>query len=150
ALRVEMTQLKTDFAKAGIAVTLSEAAFNTVIANAVPCVAGQACKWDMAFWGAGWVYAPDYYPTGDEIFSTGAGANAGGYSSASNDQLTAAAQTSSSTDALRAYADNLATELPVLWLPTQDYQVSAINTRLHGALPQDALLQIYPETWSWT
>jgi peptide/nickel transport system substrate-binding protein len=150
ALRVEMAQLKADFAKAGIAVMLNEAPFNTVIGNAVPCVSGQACKWDMAFWGGGWVYAPDYYPTGDEIFSTGAGSNAGGYSNPNNDQLTAAAQTSNSTDALRAYADNLAKELPVLWLPTQDYQVSAITSHLKGALPQDALLQIYPETWSWS
>ncbi len=149
AYQTEMDQLKTDFSRAGIEIILSQASFNTVVANATPCTAGQACKWDMENWTGGWVYTPDYYPTGDEIFSTGAGSNPGGYSSAVNDQLTLASETSSDVSALHAYEDNLAKDLPVIWLPTQDYQLSAINSHLKGATPQDPLLQIYPETWSW-
>src|SRR5579864_5186180 len=80
ALDLEMAQFKSDFARAGIQINLTTAPFDTVIGDASPCTAGQPCKWDMEFWGGGWIYAPDYYPTGDELFSTGAGSNYGGFS----------------------------------------------------------------------
>jgi len=150
ALDAEMAQFKTDFSKAGIEIDLSTAPFNTVIGNATPCSPGQSCNWDMEFWGGGWVYAPDYYPTGDEIFSTGAGSNSGGYSDTQNDQLTLASESSNKVSALYAYEDYLAKSLPVVYMPTQAYQLSAINTHLKGASPQDPLLQIYPENWSWS
>jgi peptide/nickel transport system substrate-binding protein len=104
----------------------------------------------MENWGGGWIFAPDYYPTGDEIFSTGAGSNSGGYSDPQNDQLTLASEKSNSISALNAYEDYLARQLPVVWLPVQDAQLSAINSHLKGTMPQDALLQIYPENWSWS
>ena len=47
---------------------------------ATPCVSGKPCPWEIANWGGGWVYGPDYYPTGEEIFASGAGSNFGGYS----------------------------------------------------------------------
>ena len=40
----------------------------------------------MASWG-GWVYAPDYYPSGELLFQTGAGSNSGSYSDKKNDAL---------------------------------------------------------------
>jgi len=150
AIDAEMAQLKTDYSKAGIQLNLSTAPFNTVIANATPCTPGQPCKWDMENWGGGWVYSPDYYPTGDEIFSTGAGSNSGGYTNSSNDQLTLNSETSNDVSALNKYEDFLAKDLPVVFLPTQDYQLEMINSHLQGALPQDPLLQIYPENWSWS
>jgi peptide/nickel transport system substrate-binding protein len=150
AIDAEMAQLKTDFSKAGIQLDLSTAPFNTVIGNATPCTAGQPCKWDMENWGGGWVYSPDYYPTGDEIFSTGAGSNSGAYTSSTNDSLTLATEESNSVQALYAYEDNLAKDLPAVFLPVQDFQLSVINTHLQGAQPQDPLLQIYPENWSWS
>ena len=150
ALDAEMAQLKSDFALAGIELNLSTAPFNTVVGNSVPCVAGQACTWDMECWGGGWIYSPDYYPTGDEIFSTGAGSNSGGFSDPMNDQLTLASEVSNDVSALHAYEDYLATALPVVWLPTIYSQLSEVNTHLQGTQPQDPLLQIYPENWSWS
>jgi peptide/nickel transport system substrate-binding protein len=147
---VEMAQLKTDFSKAGIDVGLTTAPFNTVIGNATPCTSGQPCKWDMENWGGGWIFSPDYYPTGDEIFSTGAGSNSGGYSDPTNDQLTLASEKSNSVQALYDYENYLAKQLPVIWLPVADAQVSVINSHLQGVLPQDPLLNIYPEQWSWS
>ena len=68
----EMAQLKSDFALAGIQIDLSTAPFDTVIGNATP----TDHTWDMEFWGGGWIYAPDYEPTGDELWScVGTGAN---------------------------------------------------------------------------
>ena len=77
ALDQEMAQFKTDFAQAGIAINLSTAPFDTVIGNASGCTPGTPCTWDMEFWGGGWIYDPDYEPTGDELWScTGSGASA--------------------------------------------------------------------------
>ena len=39
----------------------------------------------MENWGAGWIFAPDYYPSGEAIFQTGAGSNSGDYSDPTND-----------------------------------------------------------------
>ena len=76
ALDQEMAQFKSDFALAGIAINLPTAPFDTVIGNATPCKSGSPCTWDMEFWGGGWIYAPDYEPTGDELWScTGSGAS---------------------------------------------------------------------------
>lgn len=37
-----------------------------------PCK-GSTCTWQLENWGGGWEYSPDIYPTGEEIFATGAG-----------------------------------------------------------------------------
>jgi peptide/nickel transport system substrate-binding protein len=145
----EMAQFKTDFSKAGIQINLSTNTFDTVIGNAVPCTPGKACTWDMEFWGGGWIYAPDYYPTGDELWATGAGSNSGGYSDPTADSLIKATETSNSVQAMYAYEDYLAKNPPVIWMPTPYSQLSMINSHLQGTSPQDPLLQIYPENWYW-
>ena len=55
--------------QAGIKITLTTASFNTVLGNAVPC-SGKSCTWEIDSWGGGWVYAPDYYPSGELLFQT--------------------------------------------------------------------------------
>ena len=87
-----MNTEKSSWAQAGFNLTLSQASFNTVIGNATACTPGPSCTWELENWGAGWIYAPDYYPTGEEIFSTGAGSNSGSYSDPTNDALTVADQ----------------------------------------------------------
>ncbi len=72
-----MNTEKSSWAQAGFNITLSQASFDTVIGNATTCTPSPSCTWELENWGAGWVYAPDYYPTGEEIFSTGAGSNSG-------------------------------------------------------------------------
>ncbi len=154
ALTQEMTQLRTDFAQAGIAISLTSEPFNSVIATASP----QGSGWDMAFWSSGWTYAPDYEPTGDELWScTGSGAsvqyaggNSGGYCSSQAEQDIVATLSSNDVHALYTYEDFLAQQLPVIWTPAAYAQLSEINKALKGTEPQDPLLQIYPETWRWS
>ena len=154
----EMAQLKTNFASAGIAINLSTAPFDTVIGNATPCKSGQACTWDMEFWGGGWIYSPDYEPTGDELWScTGTGANlayagsdSGGYCDPQAESDILATETSSDVQAMYAYEDYLAKQLPVIWMPTSYGQLSEVNKDLKGTDPQDPLLEIYPENWRWS
>ena len=158
ALDQEMAQFKTDYALAGIAINLSTAPFNTVIGNATPCKAGQPCTWDMEFWGGGWIYAPDYEPTGDELWSctgTGAsvqyaGSDSGGYCDPQAQSLIVNTETSSAISAMYAYEDYLTKQLPVIWMPVNYAQLNMINKNLKGTQPLDPLLQIYPENWRWS
>ena len=142
-VKQEMEALKSDFSKAGIDIQLSEAPFDTVISDAF----GGTTEADMDNWGGGWIFAPDYYPTGDEIFSTGAGSNGGAYSDPTNDQNTVDSTTSNDVGALFKYQDYLAQQLPVLWIPVADAQLAMVKKTMRGWDPQDPLLQIYPENW---
>jgi len=142
-VKQEMEGLKSDFSKAGIDVALSEAPFDTVIGNAFPAASSS----DMENWGGGWIFAPDYYPTGDEIFSSGAGSNGGNYNDPTNDQNTVDSTTSNDLQTLYKYEDYLATTLPVIWIPVADSALSLVKKTMRGWDPQDPLLQIYPENW---
>ena len=154
ALDQEMAQLKSDFAQAGIAINLTAAPFDTVIDNALP----TNHSWDMEFWGGGWIYSPDYDPTGDELWScTGSGASvqyagsdSGGYCDPQAQSDILATETSSAVQATYTYEDYLAKQLPVIWMPTAYAQLSEINKDLKGTGPQDPLLNIYPENWRWS
>jgi len=149
ALDKEMQQLKADFSMAGIEINLTtNPSFEAVIANATPCIADKPCTWDMEYWGYGWIYSPDYYPTGDQLFASSAPSNYNGWHDAATDQMIQASLTDG-RQALSAYEDYIAKQLPVVWLPTQYLQLSEINSRLQGTQPQDPLGLIYPENWTW-
>jgi peptide/nickel transport system substrate-binding protein len=57
------------------------------------CVPGQSgCHdeaWDLTNGVSGWLFWPDYLPTGEQLFATGAGTDLGGYSSALAGELAA-------------------------------------------------------------
>jgi peptide/nickel transport system substrate-binding protein len=149
----EMALLKSDFSAAGIHIDLTTAPFENIIGELGPC----ACTaWDMGSWDVGWVYQPDYYPTGEDLWSCselpgyGGAANAGGYCDARANALIMATQTSNSGSAMNAYEDYLATQLPDIWMPVADMQLSEINKDLKGAAPQSPLFFIYPEGWRWS
>lgn len=133
--------------QAGIKVALRPASFNTVIGNAVACSGGSACTWELEFWG-GWVYAPDFYPTGETLFQTGAGSNVGSYSDATADKRIH--DTAFGTASLARYENYLATQLPVVWQPNTVYQVTEIENDLEGVTPQNPLLALNPENWYFT
>ena len=125
-------QLQPDFALAGIQVTLSQGSFDDVINSATPCVAGSACTWDLEYWDSPWIYAPDYYPTGDELWAcVGSGAsavyassNVGGYCDPQAEADIVATQSDASLTSMHAYEDYLARTLPVIWFP-----VAGLRTR---------------------
>ena len=143
-----MQQLQSSATKVGIKVDLRGAPFNTVIGTAIPCDAGNpGCNWEMANWGGGWVFAPDYYPTGEQIFATGAGSNQGSFSDPKLDELIAATQYSDSPEAMQAYAHYGSQTLPVIWMPNYDYQLTESANNLKGVIPQNPYLNITPEDW---
>jgi peptide/nickel transport system substrate-binding protein len=143
-----MQQLQSSATKAGIRINLRTAPFNTVIGTAIPCQPGKPdCGWQMANWGAGWVFAPGYWPTGEQIFGTGAGSNVGSFSDPKLDELISRTQHSDDPNAMRDYAEYGKQTLPVIWQPNYDYLITEIANNLKGVTPQSPYLNITPEDW---
>ena len=136
---------RASWAQVGINVTLSEAPFNTVIGDATACSPGPSCMWELENWGAGWVYTPDYYPTGEENLSSTATPNVGSYRDATNDHLIE--QSHSTPGSLTSWENYLAQQLPVVWQPNPVSELSEIQNDLRGVLPQDTSWNINPENW---
>ena len=141
-----MNTEKSSWAQAGINVKLTTATFNTVIGTAVPCT-GSSCTWQMENWGGGWIFAPDYYPSGEVLFQTGASSNAGSYTDPKADTLIKA--TTQGNADLIAYQNYLAQQLPVVWQPNP-VTVFEVNKKLQGVMPINSLQTLNPEDWYFT
>jgi peptide/nickel transport system substrate-binding protein len=102
--------------------TLAEP-FDSVVSDCV----GNSSNWSICLWGAGWIYSPDYYPSGESLFVPGASFNIGAYS---NSALTAAVKTTTfGTATLANFANLAAKDLPDLYQPNQtnDFAGSGIG-----------------------
>ncbi len=145
----EMTQLQSNAASIGIKLNLEPKPFDQVTAMAAGnCVVAKIpCDWDLANWGGGWSFVPDYLPTGEELFQSGAVANSGGYSSKSNDSMIQKTLTSSSSQFMYDWQDYLAPQLPMMWQPNAAYSLTEVSGNLRGATPQSPTLTINPENW---
>ncbi|MGH9919416.1 MAG: ABC transporter substrate-binding protein, partial [Nitrososphaerales archaeon] len=136
---------KGSWSAVGIRMGLSSATFNTVNAVAVPCPKG--CSWELENWGGGWIYSPDYYPTGEEIFAKGAASNSGNFTTPTDDKLIA--ETDTTKLSLTKYENLLAKNLPVLWQP-EDVTVVEIHKGLEGVTPLNPIGAVTPAYWHWT
>ncbi len=135
---------KASWQQAGIRVNLSSATYDTVIGSADPCPKG--CSWQIENWDSGWTFVPDYYPTGEEMFATGAEANSADFSTPLNDQLIKDTDTTAAN--LTQYEDNLAKMLPVVWQPTP---VTVIEVRKGITHPQfNPVENDTPATLHWS
>ncbi len=128
--------LQHDWAEEGIQVALRPMPFNQVIALTPK-------QYQAEWWGAGWYYGPDFYPTGGELYQTGGLYTPPGYSNQTTDHLVVEtkspgtpAQEQQRMDAYQAWVSR---QLPVLWLPEyigvgtpSAYQ--AIAPYLHGVV----------------
>ena len=143
-----MASLKSNAAQVGITLNLKPEPFNSVTSTAIPC-SGKTCTWEMGNWGGGWVYAPDYYPTGELLFATGAGSNSGSYSNATLDKLIAATNTQSGTAVMQAYEDFMAKNVPVIYQPNYTYSLTEIANGLKGYTANNPYGSIKPEDWHY-
>ncbi len=144
-----MENLASVAATAGVRVQLKTEGLNEVLSAAAPCGASQAsCSWEIAAWADSWGYEPDFYPTGGEIFATGAGSNAGSYSSSKMNALIGATHVAPAADsqrALDAYQNFAASNLPVIYAPYQGIP-TVVSTRLRGFTFQPIGF-LDPESW---
>jgi len=139
----------------GISVSTSSEPFDQVIGLATACgmngktSANTTCDptWEMANWGGGWVYSPDYLPTGEEIFATGAGSNSGSYNNTENNTLIHETNVSSNQSIFTQWENFLAAQLPVVWQPNPAAQLDEVSDSLGGVTPVNALLNLTPEYW---
>ena len=120
----------------GITFTHSEESFNQVVSN---CSGGS---FQLCMWGAGGIYAPDYYPSGETLFTPGGSFNPGMYI---NGQMTTLVNESvSQTTPLTSYAQYAAQQLPVLYEPNPT-ATAEYSTTLKGSLPPNPLGNFMPE-----
>jgi peptide/nickel transport system substrate-binding protein len=145
----EMDQLQSSGSLVGIKLSLEPKPFADVISTAGGnCVVVKApCNWDLANWGFGWSFSPDYLPTGDELFQCGAVANSGGYCDKNNDALITKTLYSSNLQYMYNWQDYLSPQLPVQYQPLGAFTLTEVVNNLKGALPQSPTLSINPEDW---
>jgi peptide/nickel transport system substrate-binding protein len=145
---LEMDQLRSNAARLGIKLNLRPEAFKLVAELAADnCVVAKTpCDWDMANWGGGWGFAPDYLPTGETLFVCGAIANFGGFCDKTNDALIGKTLTSNNLQDLYNWQDYLATKLPLMWQPNY-VALTEIADNLKGVTPQSPTDAINPENW---
>ena len=150
-----MLDLKSQAAQVGIQLQLSVHPYSTVATVTVPCKPTQSdCAWTLENWQVGWIYGPDYYPTGEELFKTGAAVNFSNYDDAQANKLieeTITAPPSTSQAALDAYQNYLAEQLPVVWEPVTAGNpiaggLTLVSKRL-GGYTTNSFGSINPEYW---
>jgi peptide/nickel transport system substrate-binding protein len=148
----EMQAFKSALSLVGMQLNLSQQPAGDIFSAIAPCSPGAAsCSWQMAYWGNGWEFAPDYYPSGEVAFSTGAIGNWGSYSNPAMDSKIQATTAQAGLGVFQDWADYTAQQLPMLFMPLSATQISAVQSGLHGALPQpSAGLAITPESWYFT
>jgi peptide/nickel transport system substrate-binding protein len=143
-----MEALQSNAAQVGIKLNLQAKPINqiteTSLANCV--VAKISCAWDFAAWGGG-TFSPDYLPTGEIPFLTGAASNPGGYSNSEDDALIEKTLTSGNLSYMYEWQDFLAKQLPFEWQPTPAFQLTEVANNLKGVLPQSSTESINPENW---
>ena len=142
-----MTQLQSNSELVGIKLNLEPKPAGEVGAGG-NCVVGHIpCNWDMAYYGLGWTFSPDFLPTGDTLFLCGAVANIGGYCSQTNDAMIEKTLTDSNLQYMYTWQNYLTQQLPEIWSPYAASQLTEVADNLKGALPQSATLSINPENW---
>jgi peptide/nickel transport system substrate-binding protein len=149
-LSIEETEeaLKSDASGAGINIGLSSITAGSVLSEAVQCTPTQSvCGWQMATYG-GWTPFTD--PVTSALFEPGVLDVESYNDPTANSDINAAIDGNGSASIITQYENYLAVQLPVIWQPDPDYQVSAISSHLQGATPQDPTLAITPELWSLT
>ena len=149
----QMAAEKASWAKEGIQVTLSTDTPDN-IASLCTAGAGSASTtgnsagngdWEICQYG-GWVYAPDYYPSGELLFYTNALSNPGEYSDTTMDSLIdATTKGSAAVNAGKSsYAQYAMDQLPYMYQPTGTGTGEASKT-LKGILPVSPVSASLPE-----
>jgi peptide/nickel transport system substrate-binding protein len=110
-----------DWGQIGVKFSHTTEPFNNVIKD---CSGGAG--YEVCSWGGGWVYAPDYYPSGETLFAPSGGFNVGTYANAQMTSLIKS--TTFGTAKLTSFAAYAAQQLPVLYEPQAITPVEIIKT----------------------
>jgi peptide/nickel transport system substrate-binding protein len=148
AIDEEVAAMQSSMSEAGIQVTPTGQSFDTVVGADVPCT--KSSCWQLNYYGQGWYFDPGYNePDGSVLFASSGVDNGGLYNSSIANSLTSKLE-SGGLPALYTYENYISKQLPMLWLPQLDGQISAVSNKLKGVFPQDPDSNIYPENWYFT
>jgi peptide/nickel transport system substrate-binding protein len=147
-----MADLQSVAKQVGIDISLNQVTSSTIDQTIEPCAASSpACSWELGNYGGAWVFEPDHYPSGEEIFQTGALGNVNSYSDPAIDKLITATTTTSAGNAqkaLNAYANAVRLQLPNFWQPSPGTLIT-VQSNLRGFSP-NAYGFLSPEEWYFT
>jgi peptide/nickel transport system substrate-binding protein len=147
-----MADLQSAAKQVGIEISLDQETSATIAATIEPCApASAACSWEIGNYGTAWLFEPDHYPSGEEIFQTGALGNVNNFSDPAIDKLilaTTRTPAGGAQAALDAYADQVRLQLPDFWQPSPGTLIT-VQSNLHGFAP-NAYGFINPEEWYFT
>ena len=144
ALQTQVSTEVSEWQSIGIDAQESGAPFNSVVADCV----SNASSWSICLWGAGWIFAPDYYPSGEWGFVPGASFNIGAYQDPTMTKLVKA--TTFGTATLAAYSNYLAQQLPVLFQPNATSPGEVIKTlKSKIGFTPNPLQNLMPEYYSF-
>jgi peptide/nickel transport system substrate-binding protein len=154
----EMNDLVSQAKKLGISINVTTHPFSNVIATGSPCTPSQStCKWTAQNWGAGWIYGPSYFPTGEQLYNPGSAANAGSYNDPKMTQLinqTITAPVSQVNAVMTAFAKYTGEQAPVLFGPTSvgtyGGEAATVVDKKLGGYTANALGFLDPEGWYFT
>ena len=107
-----------------------------------PCASGTPCTEELGWWGGGWEYSPDFYPSGETLFSTDAGSNASNYSNAKADSPDRGHHRHRRQPA--PYQNYLSTQLPVLWGAQRGLRAQRSCEQSAGCCPPEPVCQPLP------
>jgi peptide/nickel transport system substrate-binding protein len=141
-----MRQFEIDAAKAGIELRLSEIYGSVLIAEDAPGLSTPEHPrlWELSCWNGGWVYT---YPTGENLFRSGAGTNFSNYCDPHADELIDKTVTTDDLGALYDYQDYISEQVPVIFIPNFPYRLFEVASNLRGFTPVNPCGQITPENW---
>lgn len=147
-----MQAFQSNAGQAGIKLNISAVAGSTITANDTACTPSKKtpCTWQMGNWGGGWIYAPDYYPSGEDLFAKGSLANYGSYNNATNNKLIAdTLAPNATTQTMYTWEKYLASQAPVVFMPQFANPLLEVANNLKGVTPLNTFVNITPETWHY-
>lgn len=143
----EILAIQQAWATEGIKATIREMSAGT--AAEIVGSSQALSKWNTAT-AQLWIYVPDYYPTGGDLFAPGAGFNLGQYSNPEMTRLiheTYLAGTPSQVKArFDAYQVFAAKQLPVLYIPTAE-NINVVSDQVGGWVKNYNLIISDPPIW---
>jgi peptide/nickel transport system substrate-binding protein len=153
SLAVIMQDLASDAGQAGIKLTLAAESGETITATDTSCTPSKStpCTWQMGNWGGGWIFSPDYYPSGEDLFLSGSVANYGNYSNSKNDQLIKDTLSPTATNqTMWTWEEYITQQVPVIFQPDFANPLIEVASNLHGVTPLNVFTNINPENWYYS
>jgi peptide/nickel transport system substrate-binding protein len=146
----EVQAYQTAAKNAGVQINLDPQTETTMFSIGGVCPPGP-CDWGIQLYASWfWNYGQgNVYPTSESEFTTG-NYWGGGYSSPTADRLIHAAQLHTGLAYLYAEENYLSRNLPALWFPTVDNEISVVKDTLHGWLPQSVFTNPMAQDWYYT